>query len=400
MPLLQVLSWHSHFVNAKAPLCFWSNAPDCSTRMALGLTCHDAPRVPPLTIAHERAADGMWRLFDLVGVTDMFDEFVLLLADLVGLPHAAYRAQLVDRITQTASLKRVRRWSTVRCAKLAAEPPPRLLLLVERKLNASREQADRQRRRMECWTYGCTIGHRYVSHSNAVPYDAEACASIRATHVLRRICRRVAIDERVYLSARQRFKQLLAVRLRPAQLAHRLSRLRTANAELAARAARQQRERLPGHSAASASCVRCAADVVPEFDLGGCWPLWNQFAPDERRFRCTREWTTDPAYRDPSVRPGYREKPIVLRTPMACWTTCWEPTGAVAADVAHCTAPCPADAPLPLAWRSVWNGELARFNERAGSAGHELALLRAPFKRSAVGSWHAHYDQRQIFRVF
>ena len=28
----------------------------------------------------------------------------------------------------------------------------------------------------------------------------------------------------------------------------------------------------------------------------------TQFAPDERRFRCSRNWTTDPAYRDPAVR--------------------------------------------------------------------------------------------------
>jgi len=127
MPLLQQLSWHGHFVNAKAPLCFWRSAPSCGTRMALGLTCHDAPRVPPLTEAHALAADGMWRLFDLVGVTERFDEFLLLLSTLVGLPHPAYRAQLVDRISASASALRVRRWSSQRCDKLAAAPPRGLL---------------------------------------------------------------------------------------------------------------------------------------------------------------------------------------------------------------------------------------------------------------------------------
>jgi hypothetical protein len=35
MPLLQQLSWHGHFVNVKAPLCFWKPASSCGTRMAL-----------------------------------------------------------------------------------------------------------------------------------------------------------------------------------------------------------------------------------------------------------------------------------------------------------------------------------------------------------------------------
>ena len=85
LPLMQELSWHGHFVNTRAPLCVWEGASDCSTRMALGLTCHEVPRVQPLQQRHETAVSGMWQSFDLVGVTELFDEFVLLLADLVGL---------------------------------------------------------------------------------------------------------------------------------------------------------------------------------------------------------------------------------------------------------------------------------------------------------------------------
>ena len=33
---------------------------------------------------------------------------------------------------------------------------------------------------MECWTYGCQIGSRYVGVGNAVPYQSAACAAVDA----------------------------------------------------------------------------------------------------------------------------------------------------------------------------------------------------------------------------
>jgi hypothetical protein len=220
MPLMQELSWHSHFVNVKAPLCFWQNAPDCSTRMALGLTCHDAPRVPALDQKHFHAVDGMWKLFDVVGVTEMFDEFILLLADMVGLPRPAYRAQLVDSISATASIVRQRRWAPQQCAKLVDRPPQALLLLVERKLNASRNQANKWSRQMECWTYGCVIPGSHVNPNvrRMTPYNRAACEAVTAMQVLQRLCQRVPVDERVYLRARARFRHLLTARLTPTQV--------------------------------------------------------------------------------------------------------------------------------------------------------------------------------------
>jgi len=310
----------------------------------------------------------------------------------------AYRAQLVDRVTATATAQRRRRWSAQRCVKLVARPPHDLLQLVGRKLNTSREQAGRQRRRMECSTYGCLLRGAVVSSSNSVPYDHAACEAVSAMQVLERLCGRVSVDERVYLAVRARFKQQLAARLSTAQLGRRLKKLSASNEALSARAVRQERK-LRGARSALASCVGCSGDVVPEFDLGGCWPLWEQFAPDERRFQCSRTWTTDPAYRDPAVRPGYREKPSVLHTPMACWRTCWTPTGLVAGDTAHCTAPCPAAAPLPLEWRAEWDRELAASAARPG-ASQDLAALAAPFRARARGGWHSSYLTRQIFRVF
>ena len=155
---------------------------------------------------------------------------------------------------------------------------------------------------MECWTYGCQVGARYVASGNRETYAPAACHAVGAPQVLARLCGRVAMDERVYRAARARFQALLGARFAPHQLRTRLKRLQAANDELAARAARQARQKLPGHETAKGSCVGGSGDVVPEFDLGGCWPLWAQFAPDERRFRCTRTWTSDPAYRDPAVR--------------------------------------------------------------------------------------------------
>jgi len=43
----------------RVPLCFWSNPPDCQARLALGLTCHDGPRLPPLGPSHADALSFM-----------------------------------------------------------------------------------------------------------------------------------------------------------------------------------------------------------------------------------------------------------------------------------------------------------------------------------------------------
>ena len=116
-PLLQHLSWHNHFCNHRVPLCFWSNPPDCQSRLALGLTCHDGPRLPPLVASHSAALSFMWRSFDLVGVTELFDEFALQLADLVGLQSPAYRMQIVAEHT-AARQQAQRLWTNHSCTAI------------------------------------------------------------------------------------------------------------------------------------------------------------------------------------------------------------------------------------------------------------------------------------------
>ena len=110
------MSWHYHFCNHRVPLCFWNNPPDCQARMAMGMTCHDGPHLEPLRESHAAALSFTWRTFDLVGVTEMFDEFVLELTDLVGLQRPAYRKQIVSPVT-LAEQDAQRKW-TARSGRL------------------------------------------------------------------------------------------------------------------------------------------------------------------------------------------------------------------------------------------------------------------------------------------
>ena len=146
-PLLQHLSWHYHFVNHRVPLCFWSNPTDCQARLAMGLTCHDGPNLAMLTPSHHAAVDHLWQLFDLVGVTELFDEFMLLLAELVGLRRPAYRMQTVSEHT-LAHQQAQRQWTASTCAQLVAAPPEALRDLMAKRMAGSRENAARHRARM------------------------------------------------------------------------------------------------------------------------------------------------------------------------------------------------------------------------------------------------------------
>ena len=76
-PLMAHISWHHHFVQQRVPLCFWNSPYDCQSRMSIALACHGGPSVRPLTAAHRAAVSSMWSSFDLVGVTEFFDEFLV-----------------------------------------------------------------------------------------------------------------------------------------------------------------------------------------------------------------------------------------------------------------------------------------------------------------------------------
>ena len=128
-PLTAHMSWHHHFVNQRVPLCFWNSPHDCQARMSIALACHGGPSVRPLTAAHQQAISQMWSSFDLVGVTEYFDEFVVLLADLVGLPSIAYRSQLATKKT-TEARRAAQAWTARSCASLVAgAPSPQISIL-------------------------------------------------------------------------------------------------------------------------------------------------------------------------------------------------------------------------------------------------------------------------------
>ena len=93
------------------------------------------------------AVDHLWQLFDLVGVTELFDEFMLLLAELVGLRRPAYRMQTVSEHT-LAHQQAQRQWTASTCAQLVAAPPEALRDLMAKRMAGSRENAARHRARM------------------------------------------------------------------------------------------------------------------------------------------------------------------------------------------------------------------------------------------------------------
>ena len=139
-PLLQHLSWHRHFVNERVPLCFWNSPHDCQSRMSMALACHGGPSVRPLTRDHRTAVQAMWDAFDLVGMTEHFDSFLVLLADLAGLQRPFYRIQLGTAET-TAAREATRRWSARTCASLTADPPQALLEYIRKRMAATAKAA-------------------------------------------------------------------------------------------------------------------------------------------------------------------------------------------------------------------------------------------------------------------
>lgn len=404
-PIMQTLSWYQMFVGGgRVPLCFWQQATDCSSRIALGYTCHDSAAGRPISQVHEEAVDTMWRTFDLVGYTEAFDDFVVLLAQLVGLPSPAYRSQNVhkDRVTaRDARSKLQQHWAPRVCSGShagASVPPTLEHLLLERMEQARESAARRQNLQLECRGYGpCVI--RGALTTDRVAHDDGACRNVTPAALVARLCSRATADERIYQLVRTRFDARLSdvssVRLKKAS-----RRLHLASVRLAERAEAQAAEseatlralaRDPlradyvskagkgvpwkvneltrvynARERARFSCVGCSGDVVPEFDLGGCWPLWTQFAPDEMMFSCRRSWTSDPALDVP--RTGGKN-------PLPCWQTCWEPMNR-SAGAALCAAPaCPAEPREDAhAWRRRWEAGRSAF-EKTSEDGSAVASM-------------------------
>jgi len=372
-------------------------------RLALGLTCHDGPRLPPLSWAHESALSFMWRSFDLVGVTELFDEFVLALTDLVGLQSPAYRMQVVAEHT-VAQQAAQRLWTNHSCATLlsggadgAALPGGALHRLLTKRMAGSQENAANHQRRkgrsstrgepgmMECRGYGPCMVPGFLKSQKAqdAKYDEAACNSVSAKDILERLCSRLTMDETLYFSARRMFEERyggsLATDVARLQILRKEGHVLEQRAEAQKRRPHSEMGRITGsmlqrnyavssgggppwrvdetsvwympHERARYSCENCSGDVVPEKDLIGCWPLWPQFAPDELKYRCQRTWTQDPGI----------DRPMDLlqgRSAVPCWQTCWID---VSSQEKHCSGP-PCDAANIAAneWRKLWDQDMGR----------------------------------------
>ena len=179
-------------------------------------------------------------------------------------------------------------------------------------------------RRMECHAYGCVRPDRAPAASGRPRFDKAACGYATAEEVMRRICGRIHADDEAYQHVRVRFLEGLRKAIPSATLEERLRTLREQSEALERRAIAQpswpssryaRREWQRSSPTARLSCKDCVGDVVPEFDLGGCWPLWPQFAPDELQFECKRNWTIPPEYgrkqhRDREVPPVFQQPPL------------------------------------------------------------------------------------------
>lgn len=140
--------------------------------MAMGLACHGGPSLAPLRRSHAEALRSMWAHFDLVGVTERFDEFLLLLADLVGLVYPAYRSQIATEETLRARAV-AQEWTSRECAQLLREPPQPLLHLIRRRGEVSASAAQAFRRQ----------GGRADSHGPPGMMDCAGCAALNFFHL-------------------------------------------------------------------------------------------------------------------------------------------------------------------------------------------------------------------------
>jgi hypothetical protein len=311
-----------------------------------------------------------------------------------------------------------RRWTNQSCTALLASPPPELLTLITKRLEAT-SRGKKSGEPMECNTYGPCVAPKLSplqQRQRNAPFDRGSCDRVSPQEILQRLCDGLGLDERVYLSARRRFDARVATM--SAGLGSRLQALRAANVLLASRADAQQvvpvatleaaagitlqRQYVQGNwrvderarwykpaERARFSCDGCSGDVVPEFDFGGCWPLWTQFAPDELGFRCSRKWTADPGDQA-TAQARYRRG----AHPLPCWQTCWHAINDTGRGVGHtrhggtrgggllqpCTAACPRveEATPAREWWSGWKAALREF-EASSAEARSIAALRSAF---------------------
>ncbi len=380
-PFTFYLSWFNWRASNYLPLCMWDPPRDPQSRQLLGwglpFVMDSTPNerggrrmaIPPASVRSVLAH------FDVVGLTERFDESLLALGAASGMRHLGYARlaannkpkhpglakKVLEAVLQDlgiASLKlpvavdatrggrfqRRRANNTAASAAADAEPDRAwsaaaagaIQELDQESLRYSLERSGIGRKpkpdKADCNFYPCLAP---LKRADGV-LRADLCAGVSGEELLTRMLEKTATDRALHAEAVRRLDRTLgelaanragasaegaAVSL---SLADGLARIRAASADVERRrvdAVGDHGQKLCGVRLCGSplrSCVGCEPNPVP--GLEPCWPSWeDQFSPDEQKVFCKRSMTF----------PGYDAAEIKARLypkvkPIPCWQTCWE----------------------------------------------------------------------------
>jgi hypothetical protein len=408
-PLNFYLSWFNWRASNYMPLCLWDPPRDPQSRQLLGWGL-------PFVTARQPAAMGgrelhlplasvlsVLRHFDVVGLTERFDESLLLLGSRVGFRSLGY-ARLAENLKpdHPKAAKRVlhamlsdagvprglnssfafspagsgmfapvadaveggvgggggggggakRPWSDATLSAMSALGAISMDFVLKK--NARRPQGPEK---ADCNFYPCAGAlsqARGMVTAGLCGTDGRGGNGGDPKEMLTQMLEKTQTDRDVHGVVVRQLEAAIAAAERTAaasgapSVAAQLAALRTQSDDVQRRRTEQigaRREKLCGVRLCGTplrSCVGCEPNPVP--GLEPCWPSWeDQFSPDERKVWCRRQMTI----------PGYDALEIQMRTypkvpRIPCWRTCWEAMTQNASH-AHSTNPTclQRDAPAP-----------------------------------------------------
>lgn len=380
------IAWYLSLFNWRAsntiPLCQWQPPADGISRQVSGYALPftragpiDRDRWNPPALSVSILAQ-----FDVVGLTEMLDESLLLLADKAGLQRLGYStlaannkpehpakakallkallAQVgatlsepftplppADSAEYAAAYEGARdiasgaalgwgaaEWEAHRRREAQSEWGGAALGAIAALNQVSMVYVERGKNKADCNFYPCEEGlqaAKGVWSRQLCPTDQGGLGSAR--ELLRKMLNRTTADRAVHAYVVRRLRKQLAESAGgAARLAERMQQLKRDSSVMAARrleAVGPGNRKLCGvhlcDKSARRSCVSCPADPVPA--LESCWPSWeDQFSPDEQKWWCKRSWTIagyDAAEMKARNYPRV-EPPAFAQIP--CWQTCWE----------------------------------------------------------------------------
>lgn len=374
-PVLWYLSHWNWRASKAIPLCQYMPARDGLSRQLTGHRLCYLANPDQKEVRLGRAPLSALHHFDVVGLTELFDETLLLLGRKAGLRHLGYaklaenavgnmprlahavtsqilsaaggvssadpmiEAQGEGRTAPSSEAAAVSRASAggtgaaVGDGRLfeqrlsshagSVRAMERLALESKRQVEARVVLQGSDKAKASCVFYPCDTK---LHQANGV-WNASFCDGLDGAALLQRLIDRTSTDRVVHAAVLVRLRgDLAAEGLVGRELHLRLQRLRRAKKRVL-----EWRERELSSTAGALcgthkcatdmtrSCVGCRSNVVPPVE--GCWPPWDdQFSPDEHAFYCKRSWTRYPAFDLAEIE--FRHWPKVA--PIPCWQTCWE----------------------------------------------------------------------------